>query len=350
MTRSARRLLGGAVAASAAFFFAGCASMGGAGGGAGPLLYAPNQDDGTVSVIDIGRLEVVETVDLAELGFGGNAKPHHVVVEPDGSYWYVSLIGANAVVKLDRSNAVVGRADFEVPGMMALHPTEDVLWVGRSMSAVNPPRRIGRIDRSTLEVDELDVFISRPHGVAVAPGGDIVYTASLAENRLAAVRPREEDVELVDVPGQAHHGIVQLAVSPDGATLVATAEMTGELLVFDIGDPAAPVPVRTVALGPRPWHPVFAPDGRVFVGLKGSDQVKVLDARTLAVRTTFSGPALAAPHGAALSPAGDVVFISGNGREGGPGAVMAVDVRTMRVLAVIPLGRNVAGLGAASGT
>ena len=332
-----------------AALLAGCASTGapGAEDPAGPRLYAPNQDDATVSVIDVGTLEVVETVDLTTMGFGPNAKPHHVVVERDGSHWYLSLIGENTILKLDRSNRIVDRAEYEVPGMMALHPTEEVLYVGRSMSAVNPPRRIGRVDRGSMEVEELSVFFPRPHALAVGPEGEPVYTASLAENAMAAVWPEDEDLEVLDLPGAdgATYSLVQFAVSPDGSTLVGTAELTGELLVFDLTDPASPDLVATLEVGSRPWHPVFTPDGsRIFFGLKGDDAVAVVDTRSWELMATVSGD-FDRPHGAAVSPDGSVVFVSSNGSAGEPGSVVAIDAASLEVLRVIPLGRNVAGLG-----
>ncbi|MEE8267808.1 MAG: hypothetical protein V3R97_02745, partial [Gemmatimonadales bacterium] len=84
-----------------------------------PLLYVANQNSALVSVIDMASNTVVETVDLQALGFSATAKPHHVVVEPDGSAWYVSLIAENRVLKFDRDNQLVGQLEFERPGMMA---------------------------------------------------------------------------------------------------------------------------------------------------------------------------------------------------------------------------------------
>ena len=60
--------------------------------GQSDFLYVANQAAATISIIDVASNEVTETIDLQELGFSANAKPHYVVVEPDGSFWYVSLI------------------------------------------------------------------------------------------------------------------------------------------------------------------------------------------------------------------------------------------------------------------
>jgi YVTN family beta-propeller protein len=328
---------------------------------AGDRVYVANQDDATVTVVDAGTFEVVTTVDLQALGFGANAKPHHVAVEPDGSHWYLSLIGANRVLKLDRANRVVGSAEFEVPGMLALDPSSDRLYVGRSMSAVNPPRRIGVIDRRDMSVEEIPVLYPRPHALAVDPAAAVVYSASLAENRMAVIVPDEEDVELLDLPGPAHanghavHTLVQWAVSPDGRTLVGTGEMSGELLVFDIGDPLAPEPVAQVPVEARPWHPAFTPDGgEVWFANKGANAVTVVDTRSWTVDAVVVGDGLAEPHGLALSPDGRSVFVSSNNLggtyPGGGGTLVVIDRAERAIVRVIEVGRNAAGVGAPAGT
>ena len=99
-------------------------------------LYVPNQDDATVSVIDPASRRVLRTVNLRRYGVGDNAKPHHVQVEPDGSAWYVTLIGAGKVLKLDRNDRVLGSAEMEVPGLIALHPSRDLMFASPT------PRRV----------------------------------------------------------------------------------------------------------------------------------------------------------------------------------------------------------------
>src|SRR6266550_1824631 len=58
---------------------------------------------------------------------------------------------------------------------------------------------------------------------------------------------------VVEPGGDTSQVIVGLAVSPDGKTLVATAQLTGKLLVFDLADPAKPKLVQRVATGDWPW-------------------------------------------------------------------------------------------------
>ncbi len=322
----------------------------------GTRIYVANQASATVTVIDIASRSAVATVDLQALGFGAEAKPHHVAVEPDGSYWYLSLIAENRVLKFDRDNNLVGQVEFERPGMLVLDPDSDNLLVGRSMAAVNPPQRVGLIARSEMELDEIDVFFPRPHAIAIHPSGRYFYAASLAVNQMAAYDLESGQLELIDVPGSTHT-FVQFAISPDGGTLIATGQLTGQLLIFDNANPAKPEYRGSVALGHQPWHPVITPDGaRLYVGNKDDNTVSVVDLASRTVMAVISHEALAQPHGAAVTPDGGTVFISN--RNTGPaeghghdataehsGRVVAIDTRTNEVVAVIEAGHYAAGMG-----
>jgi YVTN family beta-propeller protein len=319
-------------------------------------LYVANQNGAVVSVVDMQSNTVVETVDLQALGFSATAKPHHIVVEPDGSAWYVSLIAEDRVLKFDRANTLVGQVAFERPGMMALDPTSNRLYVGRSMAAVNPPQRIGIIDRTTMALEEVDVFFPRPHAIAVSPSGRYVYSASLALNQLGAYDTETEQLELETVEG-ATHTFVQFAVTPDGTTLVATGQLTGELLFFDVSDGTGPTLSGRVQLGAQPWHPVLTPDGRtLYVGNKDDNSVSVVDMERREVVTTITGPGLSEPHGSAVSADGRYVYISNRNLKGAytpeqaagdepVGTVVVIDTDTNTISAVIEVDRYPAGIG-----
>jgi DNA-binding beta-propeller fold protein YncE len=320
-------------------------------------VYVANQDDATVSIIDAKSLVLVETLDLRRFGFGDNAKPHHVQVESDGSAWYVTLIGAGKVLKLDRSNRIQASADLQVPGLMTLHPTQDLMFVGRSMSAVNPPPRMAVIRRSDMRLlDEIDLLFPRPHGIAAHPGGERVFAASLGTNQLASVEVADGEVRIVDVPGPAH-GFVQAAVSPEGRWLAVTAELTDELMIFDLSNPGEPKLARTIPMPDGPFEPLFTGDGRwIFVTCLGANRVAVVDTRDWQVPAVLRHEAFAQPHGIALSPDGQHVFISNRhqlggthdhrgGKPTGSGTVVAICAATRAPEAVVKVGNYAAGMG-----
>ena len=321
-------------------------------------LYVTNQDDATISDIDMATKRVVETIDLKTLGFGATAKPHHAQVEPDGRFWYATLIGAGKVLKFDRNNRIVGSVDLEVPGLIALHPTRDLLIVARSMSAVNPPRRIALIRRSDMKLlDEIDIFFPRPH--ALVTQGDYAYVASLGVNQLASVNLDDGTVTLVDVDGP-QHTLTQFALSPDHRWLTATGSTSNQLLLYDLSNPAKPVLARTIALEKGPFEAGFTWDGRWIV-------VTNLDANAVSFVSTSSwkpervvrDSAFQQPHGVGLGPEGAFVYVSNRYQAGGAhdhqgqkptgaGNVVAICIPTQSVTAVMPTGHYTAGIGIAA--
>jgi DNA-binding beta-propeller fold protein YncE len=319
------------------------------------------QDDAKIAVVDMAAKSVVRTIDLQALGFPATAKPHYIVVEPDGSHWYVSLIGANRVVKFDRNDRIVGQFQMETPGMLALSKTSDVLAVSRSMSAVNPPKRVAVLSRKTMTGEEVDVLFPRPHPMAVTSAG-YAYTASLGVNQIASIHLDSQRVEIVPVPGPTH-SLVQFALSPDQSTMVVSAEISGQLIVFDLKAPAKPRPIATVDVGKMAFDPVFTPDGRfVYVPVKSTNEIVVIDVSTAKVARRISDPSFKEPHQIVFSPDGSTAFITNNNKMdhmadpahaghampaagGGPAALSVLDVASGKVVAAIELGRNLTGMG-----
>jgi DNA-binding beta-propeller fold protein YncE len=336
----------------------GAAGGAGATSQAGPLLYVCNEGAASVTVVDMETREVVTTVDLRELGFSPEAKPHHVVAEPDGSHWYVSLIGENRVLKLDRSHELVAQAEMETPGLMALDPGSGRLYVGRSMKAVQPPQRIGVIRTADMSVEEREVFVPRPHAIAVQADRGWIHTASLATNQIASLPADGDGLELteLDAPVRTY---VQFVLSPDGRRMIATGQTSGELLDFDVTAPSSPELLRSLQLGGEPWHPSYGPEGRhVYVPRKTADAVDVVDVDTWEVAATIQHEAISQPHGSVLSPDGRFLFVSNNNLDGAwgpaesetadgdpPGAVVVIDTRTREVVDVLTVGHNSTGLG-----
>ena len=328
------------------------------------LLYVCIQDDAKIAVVDMAARTVLRTIDLTALGFPATAKPHFIAVAPDGAHWYVSLIGANTVAKFDQQDRVVGRFTMETPGMLALSADGAKLVASRSMSAVNPPKRVAIIDTATMEGSEVDVLFPRPHPMAVTSAG-YAYTGSLGVNQIASIGLASERVQITQVPGPTH-SLVQFALSPDQKTMVGSAEISGQLLVFDLADPVKPTVVRTVEVGRMAFDPVFTPDARfVYVPVKSTNEIVVVEASTGTVAKRMTHPSFREPHQIVFSPDGATAFVTNNnkmdhmadpahaghampaGAGGGPASLSIIDVAGGAVTA-IELGRNLTGMGRGS--
>lgn len=345
------------------------ARPGGGGDEAAPeYLYACVQDDARIAVIDMDGLDVVRTIDLTTLGFSSNAKPHHVAVEPGGERWYVSLIGEDRVARFNREGELQGTFEMSTPGMLSFEPRTGRLLASRSMSATNPPTRVGWVDTRTMDGEEIDIFFPRPHPMALTPDGRWAYTGSLGVNQLAAIELETEDVTLTDLDGPPH-ALVQFAVSADGRWLVGSTEVSGRLLAFDLEDHAHPSQVASVDLGPMAFDPTFAPDGStVWVPVKGADEIAVIRTADWTVERRITAESFREPHQVVFSPDGGRAFVSNNGTGGsmegmegmadheehhggneGVGNVTVIDTRSFEPVAVLELGRNVTGMGRAPG-
>ena len=320
------------------------------------LLYVANEGGAAVSVVDMDAQVVIRTIRLQDLGFTADSKPHHIAVEPDGSAWYVSLIGDDVVLKFSRDNELLDQTAFERPGMLALHSSEDLLFVGRSMKAVNPPQRIGVVRRSDMEVEELDVFFPRPHALAIHPEGQYVYVGSLAENSIASLDFASESIDFVSITGPIHT-LVQFAISPDGQSMIVGGQLTGQLLFFDTSTPEFPALLTMLDVGAAPWHPVFSPDGETaWLGNKMAGTVTAVDLKARSVAGVVEG--MAQPHGSAMRADGQYVYISNNNLNGQyaprydfgftPGTVAIINTETHEVEKMLEVGPNATGLGTAT--
>src|SRR5690606_26285764 len=158
-------------------------------------VYVPNQVDATISIFEVSRnacgpvqpsiesgsaLQLLAVIDLEEFGVSQHAMPHHVAVEPDGSAWPASLAGDGSLARSPRATRVVARAGCGAPRMAVLDAAADRAGVGRAIGAASGPSSLGVFRASDLEpLEEADVFITRPHALAVDPVSGRVYPASL---------------------------------------------------------------------------------------------------------------------------------------------------------------------------
>ena len=355
--------------ASALLLMAACAGAGNPGSQPAPAdgvkLYIVNQNGASVAVVDQQALTVDTVIDLTALGFSATAKPHHVAVEPDGSAWYISLIGDGRVLKFGRDNRLLGQVEMETPGLLALDHGHDSLYVGRSMTAVNPPKSLGVIRRSQFElIDEQETVIARPHALVASPDGEWVHTASLAENRIASVEVATGRVTISSIEG-APRSLVQFTVGPDGRHMITGGELSNTVLVYDLEAGPPLKPVREFRVGGKPWDGVFSPDGsKAYFSLLADNAVVEIDWQAGKVLRTFT-ERMAQPDGMIMRADGRYLFVANRntgdaapgqsghdmhgmeGHDSSDGWLAVVDVATGRTITTLMLGASPTGMGAA---
>ncbi|KAA3610004.1 MAG: YncE family protein [Calditrichaeota bacterium] len=320
-------------------------------------IYVCNQGEGTISIIDAQKHEIIETLNLVDYGFSAGSKPHHIVVEEDGNIWYVSLIADGKVLKFNKENELLGTADTPTPGMLVLHPNMPKLYAGRSMTAPNPPSSIISINTETMTVTEIPLPFARPHALMIQNNGEFLYSGSLVENKIAVINAGNDELEETSTFAGDNNVLVQFEVSSDDQQLFATGQISNQLLFFNLDSIGLLSFDQAIDVGNAPWHPVLANDGEtLYLGNKMSNSVSAVNIVTKNV-VNITGNGLASPHGSALSKDGKYLFISNqntngdyipndsSGNASDTGTVVVINTSGNTIEKVIEVGKTPSGIG-----
>ena len=303
-----------------------------------PRIYVSNEIDGTVSVIDTQKREVVSTVQVGK-------RPRGLHVSRDGKYLYVALSGSprggpgvdeSKLPPADRSADGIGVVDLAT------------LKVVKTISSGPDPESFDLVGDDTLVVSNEDAgeasivsvhdgtvrarvaVGSEPEGVATSPDGKLVLVTSEGEARVSVLDPTGPRVVAAIPTGTRPRGI---AFSRDGATAFVTAENDGTVTVVDVHALRAAARIQlpnegSAAIGPRPMGITLSRDGKqLYVTTGRGASLVVLDVATHSVVKVISnvGPR---PWGVAAGPDGLVYTANGSSNDvsvidPGKGAVIA---------------------------
>ncbi len=184
----------------------------------GQTLYSLDIDAGTITFQPAAGKGPIRTAPL-----GG--KPYDVTANRAGSRLYVSDWARRLVLEVDPEDLrIVGRIPVgEHPNQLALHPTDDRLFVACASS-----NNVSVIDtRRGLLIETIHTALfprapegSTPDALAVSPDGKTLYVANADNNCIAVID--------IDQPGDSQvKGFIPtgwyptaVAVTPDGKTLL----------------------------------------------------------------------------------------------------------------------------------
>jgi YVTN family beta-propeller protein len=268
----------------------GCSKRSGA-----PIVFITNERDGTISVIDSGTDEVIESI------FVG-ARPRGIRVSPDGKRIYVAL-----------STPMNRKYNHEENKILAVD-TES----GKVLSSFD----VG----------------TDPEQLAVSADGKLLY-ASNEDAGTASVTDVETNRVLATlIVGIEPEGVT---ISPDGRWVYVMAETSSTVSVIDTEKRAV---VQTFMVGNRQRDAAFSPDGtRAYVPAELGKTLSVVDVAKHEVIATV--PLLqdetAKPVGVVVSPDGKKDYVA-NGRHN---SISVLDAESFRHLKIIPVGNRVWGLG-----
>jgi YVTN family beta-propeller protein len=176
---------------------------------------------------------------------------------------------------------------------------------------------------------------SWPRDLAVTPDGKTLLAALNLSDSAAIVDLKTKAIKYV-ATGNYSYGA---AVTPDGKTGLISNETPGTVSVIDLGSAKK---TKDIQVGPHLSHPegiAIEPNGRrAFVALANQDMVAVLDLKKLEVEKTLS---VGRPQGLGTWPVS--VSVTPDGRrllvaDSGEDAIAVFDLRTDKLIGRIPVG------------
>jgi len=362
-------------------------------------LYVSSESGDVISRIEVGpngwRKVREVSVKLIANELSG---PHNVAVSPDGRFWYVSIAHGTpygAVWKYATgSDSLIGRVKVGMfPTTIGLSPDGDWAYVPNSdfhgdrghentLSVIYTP------DLASLtEIRACDM----PHGSKWNHAGTRVYVACMMSDELLTIDPgafsvsarvalgsgapmshaehmkmetREDSMMMAaaakpkpkvgaassTLTGQNPDCLTTyVSVAPNDSLLYLACNHSNELQVRDANTLTL---VRRLPTGAGAYNVEPSPDGRlVFVTNKKDKSVSVFDTRTW-TETKRIPTSKRIPHGIAFSPDGRYAFVTCESVGTDPGAIDAIDLSSLSVVASMTLALQPTGVavwrGAAS--
>lgn len=204
---------------------------------------------------------------------------------------------------------------------------------------------------------------TQPHGLRVHPDGDRLYSLCVQEDQLIEMDTRTFEVTRRMRLTKGHEGQLgaydpaaiqrgtPLAATtcnptwaqptPDGRRVYIACNKGDEILELDAGDLRI---TRRFPTGRGPYNLAITPDGRTLVAtLKQGAGVEFFDLERGASRGSVPSSTKVA-HGVVVSPDGRYAFVSVEGIGAEPGKVDIFDVGTTERVASVPVGQQASGI------
>jgi YVTN family beta-propeller protein len=293
-----------------------------------PLVYVPNSESNTVDVIDPRTYRVVEH-------FSVGALPQHIVPAWDMRTLYVTNDDGNSLTAIDpRTGKVERTIPVEDPYNMYFTPN------GRY--AIVVAERLHRLDFRDPHTFRLVHSLDVPQCEGVdhmdfsANGRYLIASCEFAGRLIKVDVEHQRVMSALDLPLGAMPQDVK--TSPDGSVFYVADMAEGGVHVID-GSRFRQIGFIPTGAGAHGLYP--SRDARfLYVSNRSAGSISVISFATRKVVRTWSIPGGGSPDMGGVSADGNVLWLSGRYN----GVVYAIDVRTWRLLAKIPVGSGPHGL------
>lgn len=282
------------------------------------LAFVLNSSDASVSLIDVDRMTEVRRVPVLR-------EPHHMALTPDSRYLLIGDTAANEVMFLDPATGEVRRRlAMSDPYQLTFSP--DGKWLTVAALARN---QVDIYDAATLTLANRLATPSMPSHINYAPDSSVAYVSLQGSDSLAAIEVRTGKVLWQAKVGPTPAGVLW----HDGRLLVGIMGSDHVAVV----DPTEGAVERRIRTG-RGAHVLFVPPDRkaIYVSNRVDGTVTILDPVTLDPIRSIKIPG--GPDDMVFAPDGRI-WVSRRWAQ----AVSVVDPATGQ-MQQIPVGRSPHGI------
>jgi YVTN family beta-propeller protein len=284
---------------------------------AADLAFVLNSNDASVSLLDIHTHQEIKRIPLLR-------EPHHMALTPDHHGAVIGDTAANTLFFLDpRTGDLQRQVTISDPYQLQFSPN------GRLLTVAGLARnQIDIYDANSLALLHRIPARAMPSHINYSPDSARVFVSLQETNRLIAIDTATGKILwntkvgqtpagvlwnrgklLVGIMGEAHIAVVNpdtgqversiptgrgahtLFVTHDGTKIYATNRVDGTLTVID---PVSLAVERTIRVPGGPDDLDFAPDGKIWAGLRFAQSVAIIDPATGAIERIRVGRS---PHG-----------------------------------------------------
>ena len=236
----------------------------------------------------------------------------------------VFALAASPITVFAADGPYKSTADWKIGGeggwdYLTVDPDAHLLYIARG-------NRVQVVDTQSGQLKNEITGLTRTHGVAFNPDGKTGYISDGGAN-VIKVFNRDNGAIIVSIP---------TGTNPDGIVFDVPSN---RLFVFNGGsknasviDAASNKVAGTVALPGKPEFPVSDGKGTVFVNIEDTNQIVAIDAKTLAVKHTYSIAPCEGPSGLAFDAQHRRLFAVCDGK------MAVVDADTGKVVAMPAIG------------
>ena len=310
-------------------------------------MYVANESDDTVMLIqfDGKELSILETVTVGNIHTEIEG-PHGLAVDLDGKHWFVSIAHGQPFGKVVRYSTADNRPTGTVtlgmfPASIAVSSQTGLLYVANFNLHGNPePSSVSVVDPDAmLEVGRITTGIM-PHGSAFSPDGRRHYSVAMMNNALFELDALNLSV-IRSIPLGKGTKPTWVSIHPEEPLAYVAANGADQILIIDME--AGRITERLTALG-APYNLAVSPDGKTLVAtLKGAQAVSIIELSTGTerARVPSSQPVT---HGAVIAPDNQYAFVTSEGIGATPGAVDVINLTTATRIASLQAGQQTGGI------